>query len=812
MQWAQAAYGELNKGHALLAASPGATISSSIINQMDLRGSVPPGVNWEPYFSGFPHGQFYVLARTAPDHSAVRPGMVRSRALIGPLDKVERIESIAGAFEFLNEHFHDQAPLEDVEIDTDRDVGTPHQGLVAAVVNDFQKTIVWPFESGFEAAVINLWHNLWPEARRSFSFRLAFSPQDIPDRPTVVKTLAGLKSRWAGYPLVKANGASEDAASAMLMGLPQGDEIKALMATLNAKLGSYSQLQQLAEISRVLTGGGDFADLVAAIRLVCFLSPVPTDGVSAKKILLKRTSASFAAADTSLIRMSRNLDLTAISDADMFWSSLQKWIRDRLANETPADASTVLLDTERDGPTSEWKSSIIRGLREYLQSALFDIKCVSRVATYDSRTIPIFVKQAGSKNKFDNKLAAELLVSGKATHDVLAQAAAEGLILTHAACCAAMFDPTTAVLEHSENVKATKESIEIALSRSSDQEIVAIAVQQGLPILIEIAASKAAVRPNLIGPLDINQSSWRNLWLQVLQHNIAAFMGPRKPDLALYGLLDSLLAGSLDATGTDLLDLLSRTALASILNYQSRAEIWSKLPVDVRMAYLEATATAWISEFPKVSGTVPPEQPLKEILLSPARIDAVLSEFSSNIALGCAFFRMFGELQEAEFRKWLFASITNLHLGEEDAAAIGRLIAARDWENIARDLADWCLEGRQDILPAMEICRDQIGFIRRYRLDLFGSLAPYAKWRILEEIGIDLYPIGPGDRGLWERAGGKNGDIPRASSGSEGWRIVVQEMEQGRRRMDPVSLIKEMANDFPYNHALRKMRYDRFFG
>ncbi|EUC00053.1 hypothetical protein PMI07_006333 [Rhizobium sp. CF080] len=812
MRLGQAAYGELNKGHALLAASPSATISGSIVNQMDLRGSVPPGVQWQPYFSGFLFGDHYVLARTASDHTAVRPGMVRSKALFVSLDNLKKVHSIAGAFRFLEDHFDDPAPLEDVKIDIDNGLGTAHRGLATAMVKDFQSTIVWPFETGFEEAITNLWRNLWPEARQSFSFRLAFSPQDIPDRPTVVKTLAGLKSRWVGYPLVKEEGDSDDAAVATLMGLPEGNEIKALMTALNARLSSFSQLPQVAEISRALTIDEDFADLISATRLICFLSPSPTDGANEKIQLLERTSAAFQGADTGAIRMSRNLDLSAIADAEIFWRSLRNWAHERLPNEPSEDAATVLLDTDREGPSSQWKSSITAGLQDYFQSDRFDIRFVLGVVFYQPSTLRVFLKLAGARPKFDKRFASGLLASSSETPDykLLALTATEGLNLSHAACCALLFEPGQAVMEHIKGFAATSDSIKIALTKSSDQEIISIAVREGIPALIEIAASKAAMRQSLLKSLDVNDGNWRKIWLQVLREDIKAYQAPRKPEVALRGLLDLLVAGTIDEAGRDLLEKLSKTALANIVDYKHRAQVWLAIPAEMRQAYLDATADAWISQF-LIDGLAPLEQPLKERVLAPTRVEKALQNFSTNIALGCAYFRMFGELPESEFRKWLWYSIKNIHLATEDAAAIGRLVAARDWERTARDLADWCLEGRNDIIPAVDISRDQIGYLRRYRLDLMGSLAPGVKWRILEEIGVELYPIGPGDRSLWERAGGKNGDIPRATSGSEGWRIVVQEMEQGRRKIDPASLIKVMAEDFPGNHTLRKMRYDRFF-
>jgi len=148
-------------------------------------------------------------------------------------------------------------------------------------------------------------------------------------------------------------------------------------------------------------------------------------------------------------------------------------------------------------------------------------------------------------------------------------------------------------------------------------------------------------------------------------------------------------------------------------------------------------------------------------------------------------------------------------LSTDASQAIGRVVAIRSWKEAAKSLADAVLEGRDDLRPAMEFCLDQVQWVRRYRLDMHATSA--AKWRTLEEIGVELFPMGPGDKWLWDQAGGQNADIPRTSTGRDAWHIVVTDLENGRGKVSLRELVKAMAVEYPLNPTLEKMRNDRFF-
>jgi hypothetical protein len=153
-------------------------------------------------------------------------------------------------------------------------------------------------------------------------------------------------------------------------------------------------------------------------------------------------------------------------------------------------------------------------------------------------------------------------------------------------------------------------------------------------------------------------------------------------------------------------------------------------------------------------------------------------------------------------------------LASDDAESLGRLVSSRSWSSAACAIADAITnDGRRDLRPSVDYIVELIGFWRRYDLDELGSSMPLAaKWQVLEEVTLELYGFGPGDTRLWQRAGGKDKDIPKAKSGAEAWQKVFADAKKGKGVVDIRELIKYMHEDYRHHRTLQKLRSDPAFG
>jgi adenosylhomocysteine nucleosidase len=81
-------------------------------------------------------------------------------------------------------------------------------------------------------------------------------------------------------------------------------------------------------------------------------------------------------------------------------------------------------------------------------------------------------------------------------------------------------------------------------------------------------------------------------------------------------------------------------------------------------------------------------------------------------------------------------------------------------------------------------------------------------WTKLEELAVSLYPTGPEERSIWERAGGDVSILTNADNRREMWRSALRELKKGGggKSLTPRSLIEEMAKDYPNNQEIQEMK------
>lgn len=811
----QAAFGEKDRGHALLGASPTAVGASAIVHQMDIQGTPPPGTYWDPYWSTFRAGPDYVIARTAPDAISNRAGMVRTRALLVPVDLLERLKSLEPAMRFLLDHFDDPGPYEDAVIETDGSIGFPSISMVELLVHG-TRPVVWALASDIAPALQNLWHHLWPAARAGLSVRLAFSPQDIAGDPTIVVTQPTLAPRWTEFRLVEDGKKSDDAAVAMLTGGRGGDSLASMVRDLGVghDLG-IRDLGQIIEISDVIENKGDLSDAIGALRLACHLAPDPLQGQEPKKHLVSIASECMAEAGVPAIRMARNLRLAPVQDADRFWLALKTWSETRLFRAGVPDVMITISDaTNAEVSVAEWRNAVLAGVRAFVMPG--DDKVARSIWPILKRNPNMaelfFVKGAGAAARLEKSLSNVVLNDDDigVGWDLLHLAAQLNLPLLHASICAATLEPINAAATHLSGIVPTRESKALSVHRASGAQLVAAATKFDDAVFIAMAAESASVDIGLLGSADVRQPLWRRLWLETLKLNQNAWEGVKEPQNEMRRLLAMTMDG--EVADRELLIALSGTPLADQIDNDRRPDLWGLLPNEVSKPILAATLKSWIARFQSNQEEQRPEAALADALLDWSTLQPLLDRVISDPGRGVRLFLMFDRIEEVRFRNW-FEQVTARQndVGTEVADAVGRLISMRGWHGTAHWLADRVLGGRRDLYPVMSYCSDMLNWLKRFLLDLPEHTKENAKWRLLEEIGCDLYPYGAGEQDLWGRAGGKHSEIPTASNGREGWRSVVREMEKGRGSVDVRRLIETMVYDYPHNRVLKKIQSDRLF-
>lgn len=136
-------------------------------------------------------------------------------------------------------------------------------------------------------------------------------------------------------------------------------------------------------------------------------------------------------------------------------------------------------------------------------------------------------------------------------------------------------------------------------------------------------------------------------------------------------------------------------------------------------------------------------------------------------------------------------------------AGAGEMIAIRSASDLLDGKSDADMAGFQPVAAANAAA---------FAFEMLASSPPENLFDTRPETSQDfykdaaaLYPTGPTEKGIWERAGGDLAVITLGGTGRSMWRAALRELDQGGGgpSITMASLIAEMRHDYPNNETLR---------
>ncbi len=816
----QAIYGEMKGGHGLRAASAAGALE--IASRLDLPDTAPIGAEWSPFVSGFPYGDRYVIARTFRDPNAGRAGMVLSHALIASMEQIITVPDLRPIFSHLitEPAAPHSIPSLNIQCGDETPPAVPElRAAAAALVDRAPGVVVHLGHQGFEALVVSLWGQLWPTIRRTFSFRLSFGPQDLVETPTpvLICTPLSLVARWQNHRLLdRFMSSPQSLASAMISGEDDGETLKLFAKEIGAEISSFAELPLLEQAHRLAVLQPDSNDnSVAAVRLTDRLSPDPSRGTTGKNNILNRLILQIRNASATELLYLRNLTLESFSNGGEVWQTL----RERVASDgflqcRDKGFQNVVRDAVQIGRASdEWRHAVLNGLVHASQKKSKSLaSALWHLADADPALTEPLWAHIGLNTLNQDALvqSAPLKLTREAVKPILTYAAKEGLYRLHGATAAASYNPIEAVrLQLNTEPAPGSEGILLALRHATLDQIVDSAFAVDDARLVPIAANVVAKSPDLLANLDMSAERSRIIWSIALDHNPDVWKGPADPRAAFDRVLTDFLDG-IDVP-SELMTRLASTPLGDIYAFPRRPEVWSKVSDPLRDHLLRATSVGWLRQVESDGVPTLAEAALMEVILRDNNLDELLDRMTNGrIAQAIKIVAVLPLFEEARFRRWLsMVSSVLQFIPTTDAEAIGRLTSERRWSLVAEDLLQLLRRGREDVRPALRPCISLIDQFDRWFWGL-TEVTPSEKWELLVEIAAKLYPRGPDQDGLWERAGGHNADLDWAGNGRSRWRDAFKLVRGGK---DPAveELLREMLSDYGGNPQLRFLSNDQEF-
>jgi hypothetical protein len=831
----QAIYGDVNGAHVLIAKSAEARSPFFELTPRTDRppGHLPPNIQWQPYVSGYAFEDWYVLTRTFQDDKASRAGMVITHALVFNLEQFIAVNDLNSPLLLLPTTATRNSSLIPLELDV-ADEPSPLANplgldmVIRLLLHDSTPTkpVVWVGQEGFEPIVAALWHGLWRAARRTFKFRLAFTPQDLEGQElTIVATPSQMENRWSGFPVARPVDIAgpQTMAEAFLMGNSEGEPVRVLLAELEIEpvaLGDLEKLEASSEyLESIKKGTISINGARSLVRLLGALSQSADHGVTTKAAALRTLMDLTANGSAADIQALNNLDLRPFkSGVKVLKQAISSWFEQfaTLDDTKSAEATADMLIMSFATNSSPWTIAIHGSLKNTLNK--WSERAAAVVWMWWQRSPSLVASLEGfipdsEQAQVDLAIRCPHKLDEQFAEKARAFAKARGWLVLHAAVVAAYLSPSEAFQKQLEIDTDPHyfDGLRLLSGNEPTPSIVTTAVETSDPRLMRIAGEACYADPELLADFDVQDQAWRTIWFYSIEAGNPPWNGIGNPRHTM----DEIAGLLIDGVDIDhlLLRDLSKTELADLSKHRRRAELWDKLDASSKDAFLNATADGWLRKLevdPALEESVEPA--LEGAILSPARIERYLSKVIDNIEVFIDAFRRFPRLTAAQFETQLRAAVSSRSINSVDATLIGRLIKERSWRGAATTLSRATLSGnRQDLIPAVQECQGLLGWVDQFQLWMSGKLSgvqisSHDWWNALEETAIELYSHGPGH--VWQHAGGDESLINRNQGGQAQWREALNLLRKGGggKNINPKNLLDVMCHEYGHNQKLQVLK------
>lgn len=745
-------------------------------------------------YSGYPISDGYAIQLTQPDPDAHRPGMVKTHAVVLSGASLACV-SVTRVFELLDDIGDPPLTLDELHSERPLSYAPGTGALVDALVA--RGMVVWTGE-GFASALGDAWESLSPDDRRRLTFGAAVHPDAVSvprshDGLVVLHTATRYAARW-DWPQVDAGmaGPSTAAGHAFLNVDDPAHEVATVLLDRSPRIEQWRHLvaveERLARFEYL-----DHENLRALAQLVCLLAPDPTRGQQIKLRVAQRLSEETVTVSFSDLRGMRNVDWHALTGGGSVDALLRAWSASVWGDSLrfpDLSAAVVAIGAEGDRFLEQLRIE----LREVARSAPGQIaaQVAAAVKDEDGMSVLRWLADTFRPRELDRVLADA--VPDRPSKELAELARKKRLAVTHAASIN-IDDPVNAWRAH-----LTLPWSAAAAARLAGRMPRAGTVEAALALrdekLIERAGELVAADPRLLPSDAPHDGAARSVWAAAVRAGADpwAVVDP-------FDARDALLGELVDGAPIDpgLLHAVADSPAANIFDQPRRAELWQRLPDEVRESFLTATALAAAAAI--ASAGAIPEPELQASVLSAGTL---------------------GQLARKDVRQAIVVLDRLPAAGADNALVVmragrfepvaaedfGRLVVKRRWNRVARALVD-AEAVRPDLRSAAERAQALLSFFERVMraVGLGESVQTVATpddlRAALVDMAAELYPRGPAQQSVWERAGGKEGDLPDGQTGRDRWRAALEAVDRkARGAPKQPALLGVMIDDHPQNTQL----------
>lgn len=833
----QAICGERNKAWDLLKTTmPDSDIAKKIAFKADLQDSPPSGIPWQPVIRGFPFDDYYLLIKTYPDTSPdVRNGRVFSHCLMIAKDDLHDIVDLKQLLAHFKDSIDKSISLEIItSYEKTASIPTIRESLQSRFnkairgftnLENLNSTIIWIGQEDYEDAVCRFWQLLTPEKRAIFNFGINFNTSEIPlEKINFITTPENIENKFMnnGYCVIRKDDSialtefSEKFLAGDMQTVERLNVFRKAIESADLPVSELSIIAKGITTFENISTVHDFKLLVTLSHIIAKYSPDENKGIIFKNQLLTKICSIAEKANIQEIILLKLFKIESFKDSVIKLSrAMIIWIDNILFSVTEnkrKDLTSIIKQSYEATSTNWWTNLIDNKVKNFL--AKIDSSKAEVIWLWIANDIGLLKKLQSDIEV--SRTAENHLISyftskiEKSMFGVLKSFAVEvNWLKLHAAILKNEYPFELAI---SEQLKVDTdphfyEAVKIITNGVKPQPILDFAVTNGNDRLIKIAGHLCHDNPTLLAKNNVRDSNWQGIWFEAISNGNSIADGIKNPQKEIFKLFDNLVEGN--SCNENLLEEISESEFANLLDYPKMELIWLKLPISLKDKFLKRTASALLKSISEDSTfEVPSDKILSDYIINSEAIFNFLYNIRGNFKDALPIFSTFKQLPERILKDYV-SSYTG-PLDVIDATQLGKLVSDRKFKNVASEINDKTITDN-NFKYALAECNSLLGFITQGLIFLSKkssnvNITTDQWWEAFKELTFTLYSGGPSNSKIWLQAGGEECDLLTSGTGKEHWIYALNKLRNdGCTGITIEKLLKKMIKEHPRNEALKTL-------
>jgi len=825
----QAYYGEVNRSHGCIASSKiDQNLHSFLTGFSDKPSRMPVGIELNIYYLATTYNNNFIFTKTIPNPAAIRPGMVFTHALIFSVDDAENINDLNELFAlFISSIPSDSSLLTAIELAVvdskilKNNIPAFIQRTTKFLIKDI-KVAYFGTVASFITTIVLIWNGLPPKLRKNFIFYIGFTAADIENSKYPITYYQKILSNKIDIPGKVTDDENleitvVDSVEKLVLGGVDSDDLKNFITVLNIELNDFKQLSIIDKAFNLTNSINqlDADETRQLIRLISKLSPSALDAKELKEVLINRLEAFIALGKDYQIKALRNIDFRGFPDLIV---RLAKCIENFIINQFDqkfnfeAEQIIELINLIFDNSIVTWWSSAVKkGLIGGFASKKGISSIWKIILGEGAKSQHLLILLEEAKTSEDSLI----LTLPQITKDQAKHAASFFLLKKWYMLYANMnfiFLDADAALEEQLKAEAKfslsiSNGVKFLAAKLPDDQLLTFDLNHKNNKTLILYTERIIKDVKLLAKIDLTNSRWLTIWNEYIVKTNRFEQGISDIHVLTYQLFQLISNGTI--IPDKIIDLYSQSKFADLSEYEQRQDFWLNVPHAYKDRFIQATAKIYAEKIADGLVSVNKfESDISNVLKTNSFISLFLSSHRNEIEKVLSLFEYL-HLQNDEY----LAGYINFYQNEINAVSSSRLgtfVMDNKFEKTAQAIFNKS-KSTKSFRIALTTCRQLISlgtFDRIIYAKLFGeTLSDQMAYDGLFELVKQLYPKGPEDNDIWERAGGDNSKLVNFNSREENWRKAVHLARYGGggKNINITSLMSTIKKEFPGNPVVNEL-------